>query len=60
MNILNKYTYLFLGLLVIATIVILVFLPNLETEEFSQDVIDDIIEGVTTTSIEENSEAYCR
>ena len=51
MNILNKYTYLFLGLLGIAGIVILVFLPNLETEEFSQDVIDDIIEGVTTTSI---------
>ena len=51
MNILNKYTYLFLGLLGIAGIVILVFSPNLETEEFSQDVIDDIIEGVTTTSI---------
>ena len=51
MNILNKYTYLFLGLLGIAGIVILIFLPNLETEEFSQDVIDDIIEGVTTTSI---------
>ena len=51
MNILNKYTYLFLGLLAITGIVILVFLPNLETEEFSQDVIDDIIEGVTTTSI---------
>ena len=51
MNILNKYTYLFLGILGIAGIVILVFLPNLETEEFSQDVIDDIIEGVTTTSI---------
>ena len=29
----------------------MIFLPNLETEEFSQDVIDDIIEGVTTTSI---------
>ena len=51
MNILNKYTYLFLGLLAISGIVILFFLPNLETEEFSQDVIDDIIEGVTTTSI---------
>ena len=51
MNILNKYTYLLIGLLGIAGIVILVFLPNLETEEFSQDVIDDIIEGVTTTSI---------
>ena len=53
MNILNKYTYLLLGLLGIAGIVILVFLPNLETEEFSQDVIDDIIEGVTTTTISE-------
>ena len=55
MNILNKYTYLFLGLLAISGIVILVFLPNLETEEFSQDVIDDIIEGVTTTSILEDN-----
>ena len=51
MNILNKYTYLFLGLIGIAAIVILIFLPNLETEEFNQNVIDDIIEGVTTTSI---------
>ena len=44
MNILNKYTYLFLGLLGIAGIVILVFLPDLETEEFNQDVIDEIIQ----------------
>ena len=56
MKIFNKYTYLFLGILVIATIVILNFIPNLETEEFDQEVIDDIIEGVTTTTIEENSE----
>ena len=51
MNIFNKYTYLFLGLLGIGAVVILVFLPNLETEEFSQEVIDDIVEGVTTTTI---------
>ena len=56
MKIFNKYTYLFLGILVIATIVIFNFIPNLETEEFDQEVIDDIIEGVTTTTIEENSE----
>ena len=56
MKIFNKYTYLFLGILVIATIVIFNFIPNLETEEFDQKVIDDIIEGVTTTTIEENSE----
>ena len=56
MKIFNKYTYLFLGILVIATIVFFNFIPNLETEEFDQKVIDDIIEGVTTTTIEENSE----
>jgi|TARA_A100001011_G_scaffold96023_1_gene101014 LCP family protein required for cell wall assembly len=51
MNIFNKYTYLFLGLISIAAIIILVFLPNLETEEFSQQVIDDIVDGVTTTTL---------
>ena len=50
MKIFNKYTYLFLGLIVIAAIVILNFFPNLETEEFDQQVIDNIIEGVTTTT----------
>ena len=54
MKIFNKYTYLFLGILVIATTVILNFIPDLETEEFDQKVIDDIIEGVTTTIIEQN------
>jgi len=54
MKIFNKYTYLFLGILVLATIVILNFIPDLETEEFDQKVIDDIIEGVTTTTIEQN------
>ena len=43
MKIFNKYTYLFLGILVIATIVIFNFIPNLETEEFDQEVIDDIL-----------------
>ena len=56
MKIFNKYTYLFLGILLIAAIVVLNFIPDLETEEFDQEVIDDIIEGVTTTTIKENSE----
>ena len=51
MKIFNKYTYLFLGLIIIASIVVFNFIPNLETEEFNQEVIDDIIEGVTTTTI---------
>ena len=50
MKIFNKYTYLFLGLIVVAAIVIINFIPNLETEEFDQQVIDNIIEGVTTTT----------
>ena len=51
MKILNKYTYLFLGILVVSAIVIINLIPNLETEEFDQEVIDNIIEGVTTTTI---------
>ena len=51
MKIFNKYTYLFLGILVVSAIVILNFIPNLETEEFDQEVIDDIVEGVTTTTV---------
>ena len=51
MKIFNKYTYLFLGILVVSAVVILNFIPNLETEEFDQEVIDDIIEGVTTTTV---------
>ena len=51
MKILNKYTYLFLGILLVSGIVILNFIPNLETEEFDQEVIDNIIEGVTTTTL---------
>ena len=51
MNILNKYTYLLIILAGIATITIFLFIPNFETEEFNEDVIDNIIEGVTTTTL---------
>ena len=50
MKYLNKYTYVLLGLIVISGITISFIIPNFQREEFSQDVIDDIIEGVTTTS----------
>ena len=56
MKILNKYTYLFLGILIVSAIVILNFIPNLETEEFDQEVIDNIIEGVTTTTVVSSSD----
>ena len=47
---LNKYTYLFLGLIVLASAVIFFVIPNFQTEEFDQEVIDNIIQGITTTS----------
>ena len=47
---LNKYTYLFLGLIVLISGAIYFIIPNFQTEEFDQDVIDNIIEGITTTS----------
>ena len=50
MKYLNKYTYLLLGLIITSAITIAFIIPNFQREEFSQDVIDDIIEGVTTTS----------
>ena len=50
----NKYTYLFFGLIVLIITSIFIIIPNFQTEEFSQDVIEDIIEGVTTTSIQDN------
>ena len=52
----NKYTYLFIGLIVLIFIGIFVIVPNFQREEFSQEVIDDIIEGVTTTSSPNSSE----
>lgn len=55
MNIFNKYTSLFILIIGIAAITLFVFLPNFETEEFDQDVIDNIIEGVTTTTLPNNS-----
>ena len=47
---LNKYLYLFLGLIVLVSVGLFFIIPNFQTEEFDQDVIDNIIEGITTTS----------
>ena len=55
MNIFNKYTSLFILIIGIAAITLFVFLPNFETEEFDQEVINNIIEGVTTTTLPNNS-----
>ena len=48
---LNKYTYLVFGLIILIVSSILFIIPNFETEEFSQEVIENIVEGVTTTTV---------
>ena len=53
---LNKYTYLFITLIFLIIIGIYIIVPNFQREEFSQEVINDIIEGVTTTSSPSSSE----
>ena len=53
---LNKYTYLLIGLIILIITSIFIIIPNFQTEEFSQEVIEDIIEGVTTTSIQDNEQ----
>ena len=50
MKYLNKYTYLLIGLLAVVGLTVTLVIPNFQREEFSQEVIDDIIEGVTTTT----------
>ena len=53
---LNRYTYLLLGLIIFIIIGIFIIIPNFQTEEFSQEVIENIIDGVTTTSMQNNNE----
>ena len=53
---LNRYTYLLLGLIILIIIGIFIIIPNFKTEEFSQEVVENIIDGVTTTSMQNNNE----
>ena len=58
MKILNKYTYLLIGILGLISIVLLAVMPRFETQEFDPDRIEEISQGVTTTtqSSENNSQ----
>ena len=53
---LNKYTYLLIGLILLIITSIFIIIPNFQKEEFSQEVIENIIEGVTTTSVQKNNQ----
>ena len=50
MNILNKYTYLLLGILFLAALVIFTILPSFETQEFNPDRVENLSEVTTNTT----------
>ena len=50
MNILNKYTYLFVGVLLTSALVVLTIIPRFETQEFNPQRVEDISQGLTTTT----------
>ena len=58
MKILNKYTYLFLILVLAAVIVIFAIIPRFEKQEFDPDKVNNISEGAvpTTTTASGNIE----
>ena len=50
MKILNKYTYLFIGVVLTSAIVVLTIIPRFETQEFNPQRVEDISQGLTTTT----------
>ena len=57
MKILNKYTYLFLGIVFIGILVLFAIIPNFETQEFNPDKVENISENLSTnTTIYTNNE----
>ena len=50
MKIFNKYTYLFIGVLLTSVLVVLTIIPRFETQEFDPQRVEDISQGVTTTT----------
>lgn len=50
MKILNKYTYLFVGVLLTSALVVLTIIPRFETQEFNPQRVEDISQGLTTTT----------
>ena len=50
MKLLNKYTYLFIGILALVLIAVFTIIPRFQTQEFDPDRIVEISEGVTTTT----------
>ena len=57
MKILNKYTYLFLGIVVLGVVILFTIIPNFETQEFNPDKVQNVSENLSTdTTINSNSQ----
>ena len=56
MKILNKYTYLFIGILALVLIAVFTIIPRFQTQEFDPDRVVEISEGVTTTTATQSPE----
>ena len=52
----NRYIILLVILAMVGVSAFMLF-PNFQTQEFNQNVVENIMDGVTTTSIGENSES---
>lgn len=52
----NRYIILFVILTIVGVSAFMLF-PNFQTQEFNQNVVENIMDGVTTTSIGENSDS---
>ena len=50
MKTINKYTYLFIGLLVTAVLVIFAIIPRFEKQAFDPDRVENISQGLTPTT----------
>ena len=50
MKALNKYTYLFIGLLVTAVLVVFAIIPRFEKQAFDPERVENISQGLTPTT----------
>ena len=57
MKILNKYTYLFLGIILLGILILFAIIPNFETQEFNPDKVQNVSENLSAnTTINSNNQ----
>ena len=57
MKILNKYTYLFLGIILLGILILFAIIPNFEKQEFNPDKVQNVSENLSAnTTINSNNQ----